>query len=313
MRASIRACAWLVFLFPPGSLPAQTKREQIRVDDRPREYWLHVPTAAAPPTGYPVVLVFHGGGGNARQIERETGFSTLADRDTFVVVYPQGIGNQWNDGRVVRNSRAHEEHVDEVAFVRSVLDTIARHTRIDASRVFATGISNGGFLANVLGAHLGDRLAAIAPVAGGIGQEVVPTFRPTHPVNVLIVQGTEDPLVPYAGGGVFRGRRGTTISSDSVVAIWRRVDGLTIEAHREWLPDRDTKDGCRVEVERWTDPAAPTSVIRYRMVGAGHTWPSGSQYLPRALIGRVCKDVDGSRAIWDFFRGLRRADARNPS
>lgn len=302
----MRSQSVLACLALPVTLWSQSTREQIRVEDRTREYWLHVPRATAPAGGYPLVFVFHGGGGTARQIERETRFTALADRDTFVVVYPQGVGNQWNDGRTVRNSRAHEEHVDEVAFVRVMLDSISRHTRIDATRVFATGMSNGGFISNFLGAHLGDRLAAIAPVAGGIGQEVASTLRPAHPLSVLILQGTDDPLVPYGGGGVFKGRRGTTISSDSVVSIWRRANGLTSDAQREWLPDRDPKDGCRVQVERWADSGAAPTVIRYRLVGAGHTWPSGSQYLPRALIGRMCKDIDASTTIWAFFRGIRR-------
>lgn len=283
-------------------LAAQTRIERLKVGDRERTYRLHRPHLAAPLTGFPVVLVFHGGGGNARQIERETRFSDLAEREGFVAVYPQGIGDQWNDERSVPGSRAHEEHVDDVAFVRTLLDTLARRLTIDTTRIFATGISNGAFISNLLGERLAGRIAGIAPVAGGIGDGVAATFHAAPGTSVLILQGTEDPLVPYAGGGVLRGRRGTTISSDSVVRLWTAANRISRQPVRGTLPDRDPRDGCRIETETWSDGAHGSEVVRYRLVGGGHTWPGGSQYLPRIVVGSVCRDIDGTGEIWRFFR-----------
>lgn len=302
MSANALCVALLVGLgWWPGALRAQTSTERITAGGRDREYRLRIPRRPAPAPGYPVVLVFHGGGGNARQIERATGFSALADREGVVVVYPQGIGDQWNDERTVPGSRAHEEHVDDVGFVGTLLGALRRRLTIDSTRIFATGISNGGFISNLIAERLPRRIAAIAPVAGGIGDAVAAAFHAEPGVSVLLLQGTEDPLVPYGGGGVSRGRRGSTVSSDSVVRLWNAANGISGPPARSTLPDRDPRDGCRADVERWTGGVGGTEVIRYRLVGGGHTWPGGAQYLPRRLVGVVCRDFDATDEIWRFF------------
>jgi polyhydroxybutyrate depolymerase len=233
-----------------------------------------------------------------------TGFHEVAAREGFLVVYPQGIGRSWNDGRITEVSQAHRERIDDLAFFDALLETLSREHRIDPARVYATGISNGGIFSHYLAAQRADKIAAIAPVVGGIAEPFDRNFRPTRPVSVLIIQGTEDPLVPYAGGKIAGGDgkdRGSVIGTERAVRLWTNANGCRPDPETSTLPDRDPQDGCRVEASMWRGGCAGSEVWLYRVEGGGHTWPGGLQYLPRFLIGRVTRDLD-SQAIWEFFR-----------
>ncbi len=157
----------------------------LEVDGITRSYHLHVPPALGPAPA-PLVLVFHGGGGTGPGTERLTRFTALADREGFLVAFPEGIEKNWNDGREFTSSRAHRDHVDDVAFVTALVDAIGRAHAVDPRRVYATGISNGGIFSHYLAAHLSARLAAIAPVVGGIADPPEAWLRPEQPVSVSI-------------------------------------------------------------------------------------------------------------------------------
>ena len=177
----------------------------LEVDGITRTYHLHVPPGLGPAPA-PLVLVFHGGGGTGPGTERLTRFTALADREGFLVALPEGIEKNWNDGREFTGSRAHRDHVDDVAFVTALIDAIGRAHAVDPRRIYATGISNGGIFSHYVAAHLSARIAAIAPVVGGIADPPEAWLRPERPVSVLMLQGTRDPLVPYHGGAVAFGR-----------------------------------------------------------------------------------------------------------
>jgi polyhydroxybutyrate depolymerase len=269
-----------------------------------REYLLHIPSQLPVEQPVPLVFVFHGGGGTAAGMMALSRFNAVADREKFIVAYPQGIGRSWNDGRITQVSRAHRDNVNDLAFVDALLAHLSRQYRIDPKRIFATGISNGGIFSHYLAANRAERIAAIAPVAGGVAQPVAQTFHPAAPVSVLIIQGTADPLVPYAGGRIAdrNGRdRGSVIATDAAVNLWVRANASHPQPETSTLPDRDPTDGCRTQVFAWKGGTAGSEVWLYRVEGGGHTWPGGVQYLPQRFIGRATKDFD-SDAIWEFFK-----------
>jgi polyhydroxybutyrate depolymerase len=284
------------------AVAADTERRSMVVDGRRRSYLVHAPSRRD--GRLPVVLVFHGGGSTALAMERESGFSALADREGFIAVYPEGVGQSWNDGRGEGSTPAVREGVDDARFVARLLDALEAEYPVDRGRVYATGISNGAILSHLLAVTLSDRIVAIAPVAGGLAQPLAHGFRPGRPVSVLVLQGTHDPLVPYRGGGVGvrRARRGAIVGTDAAVGLWRRHNETQEIGQERLLPDRAPGDGCRVEVRRWNAGRDSTEVVLYRLEGAGHTWPGGTQYLPRRVIGGVCRDLDGAEVIWAFFR-----------
>ena len=270
----------------------------MEIDGITRSYHLHVPSAVGP-TPAPLVLVFHGGGGTGPGTERLTRFTALADREGFLVAFPEGVEKNWNDGREFTSSRAHRDHVDDVAFVAALIEAIGRAHAVDPRRVYATGISNGGIFSHYLAAHLSARIAAIAPVVGGIADPPDAWLRPEQPVSVLMLQGTRDPLVPYHGGAVAFDR-GKIIDTEEAARRWGALNGGR-EPVREPLP-ADGKDRCGGLRTIYPGGRDGSEVTLVRLDGGGHTWPGGAQYLPERLIGRVCRDFDATVLIWDFFK-----------
>jgi polyhydroxybutyrate depolymerase len=257
-----------------------------------RTYSVHVPPG--PPFG--LVLNMHGGGGTGAGQQGLTDFDAVADANNLLVVYPDGYDKSWADGRGA--SPADRRHVDDVAFLVALSGKLRSDYGIGPGRVFATGMSNGGFMSDRLACERADVFAAIAPVAGTLGANV--TCKPSRPVSVWAAHGTADPLVPF-NGGVVRGRGGVSraISANSMVDTWRAVDGCRGDPATEVLPD--SRDGTTVRRFDSAACVASTEVVFYEIDKGGHTWPGGRQYLPRAIIGSTTRALGASEAIAQFF------------
>lgn len=268
---------------------------------RDRTYHVHVPANLSGPA--PLLVVLHGGGGHGTQIERHTRFSQLADEKGFLVIYPDGVDHSWNDGRAGEITTAHTQNLDDVGFIRAVVEQVAQQVPVDRGRIYVTGISNGGFMSFRLGAEAADLFCAIAPVAAGIPKAWAEQMNPSRPVSVLMIQGTQDPLVPYSAGFVQVGRkqRGEKISTDEAIQKWCKLDGCSPDLVTESLPDLVGTDDCRATRFAHRGGREGSEVTLLRVEGGGHTWPGHSQYLPKSLIGPVCKDFDASAEIWEFF------------
>lgn len=228
-----------------------------------------------------LVLNFHGFTSNAAQQERYANMPALADARGFVVASPEGLDASWNAGRCCGLSMARG--VDDVAFVRRVIDTVSEEFCIDPHRVFATGMSNGGFLSHRLACELSDRIAAIAPVAGVIG---VPRCAPRRAVPVFQFHGTLDPLVPYQGGGL----QGFDSVADTMRG-WAERNGCA-PSPMEFL-----RRGI-VHCERWSGCREGAAVQLCTVDGGGHTWPGA---LPIPVFGLTTHEISASEMMLDFF------------
>jgi polyhydroxybutyrate depolymerase len=184
----------------------------------------------------------------------------------------------------------------------ALIDAVARDYPIDPKRVFATGISNGGIFSHYLAANLSLRIAAIAPVAGGIADNFASKFQPELPVSVLMLHGTSDPLVPYHGGDVAYGGRGKIIDTDRAVRLWVERDGCLPTPLTDSLPDTGSKGACPIRWSTWGRGRGGTEVTLYTLEGGGHTWPGGPQFLPAFLVGKVCANLNATDVIWGFFK-----------
>ncbi|WAJ46324.1 PHB depolymerase family esterase [Mycobacterium sp. Aquia_216] len=257
-----------------------------------RTYVLHVPPGD--PVG--LVLSLHGGGGTGKGQRGLTEFDAVADANKLLVVYPDGYDKSWADGRGA--SPADRRHIDDVGFLVALADKLRNDYNIAPGHVFATGMSNGGFMSNRLACDRADVFSAIAPVAGTLGIGVV--CNPSQPVSVWEAHGTGDPLVRFKGGDV-RGRGGLShsISVKSMVDKWRSADGCQGDPVVELLPN--VGDGTVVHRFDSTACAASTEVVLYQIDNGGHTWPGGKQYLPKAVIGPTSRALDGSESIAQFF------------
>ncbi len=288
-----------------GAVEAQLVRlenRRLAHDGLDREYLLYTPRLAGRlPGARPLVLVLHGGGGTARGMVRSTRrrFHQLADRHGFYVAYLDAVEKTWDFGEGEVSERL-ERRVDDLGFLSRLVDRLLAELPIDPGRVFATGISRGGQASYFLACKLPGRIRAIASVAMPLPAFLEDDCRRGPPVGVAILNGTEDPLVPYDGGqiAVFRQQRGRVLPTDATARLWRRRNGCSERSVSETTDEKD--DGTVVVETRWTDcTGAP--VVVYRIEGGGHTWPSGGQYLPVSLIGRVSREIDGADEAWSFF------------
>ena len=293
-----RTIAPAIVAFAPCSLSAQVSsrsstEHHIVVDGRDRTYLVDLPPQYDSRQHYPLVLDFHGGGGSAASARTQSGFSALGAQVGAIVVYPAGSGRLRDDRFLTWNTEtccgyAQRARIDEARFVRALLDTLERTYAIDARRVFATGLSNGGMMAHLVGCRLSDRVAAIAVVSG----ELTVDCRPARPVSVLIIHGTADENLPYDGGA---GRK--ALSPHEVHPVSYAVD--------RWRAVDQCRDSARVVVtggvthSTRTPCADGTAVELYRIEGGGHAWPGG-QRMSR-ILDAPSTALDATRVAWDFF------------
>jgi polyhydroxybutyrate depolymerase len=293
-----------LFLLPFVAITsAQSNTEgSFMVNNKTREYIVHLPPGYSKDKALPLVLVFHGGGGNSKQMQRHLEMDEVADKEQFITVYPNGLNKNWNDGREVKEAITAN---DDVQFISQLLDSLQKMYAIDVQRVFSTGISNGGFFSIYLSLKLSSRLRAVAPVCASIPEKIYDNFNPVYPVSILFINGTEDPLVPYNGGDVgtkLLGSRGRCMSTDTSVKKYIQVTGSKTTPIIENIPDKNTRDKCTAVKYTYTGGRNNTTVCLIKITGGGHTAPGCGQYLPKFVVGKVCNDFNSNEMIWNFFK-----------
>lgn len=269
-----------------------------------RTYLVHVGSSCSAEKPAPLVIVLHGGGGTGAGTVKLTNFNAIADREGFIVVYPDGVDRHWNDGRGVEWYRAHTENIDDLGFISALIDELSTKLKVDTKRVYVTGISNGGMMSYRLGCELSQRIAGIAPVTASISVNMAKVWSPSRPMPVLIIAGTADPLVPWDGGDIRFGGRiyGTVLSVPDTVKFWVEKSGCLAKPMVIRLPEVDPTDGTTVRKEVYAGCWGGAEVVLYAVEGGGHTWPGGWQYLPERIIGKTSREFSASEVIWQFFK-----------
>lgn len=294
--------------------PADRERT-LRVDGRVRRYRLHLPRGHVTRNPTAMVISLHGHDSSATRHEELARLARVADQEGFLLVMPEGTGKMrfrdtWNAGRCC--GAAVEDGVDDVAFVRELIDAVGQDVCVDPARVFVAGFGSGGMLAHRLACELSDRIAAVATVAGGLmdrdprGGARAFSCELTRPVAILAIHGDKDACVPFlgaAGGATCRPGR-------------RRCKEL-YPAVQDVIADWAARDGCkgpprRVVFSRGattcvaSDCPEGTGVELCTVAGGGHDWPGGDHSARRADFcpgedGAASDDIDASRRIWEFF------------
>jgi polyhydroxybutyrate depolymerase len=297
-----------VFALPEdGSRSLKMERRSLAYGGLERRYYLYRPHSCDGKTPSPLLILLHGGGSTGKRMLSFTGFDRVAAGEGLIVVCPDGFERHWNDGRQASGHSAHERGVDDVGFIKQLLEKTSAELNIDRKRVYAAGISNGAMMSYRLGLELPDRLAAIAAVAGALPEPLYRREWNGRPLPAIIINGTADPLVPFEGGEVrfYRKRLGRVISVPETVAFWAKHNKCAADPQVVELPLQTHKSGLKVRKTSYANCCPGADLEFYAVEGGGHTWPRDSlfcQYLPVAVIGKSCRDIDSTRLIWDFFK-----------
>ena len=268
----------------------------LEVDGRKRSYELHVPESLDPGRPVPLLVALHRYLASGNDMAYMSGFNEIADRERFIVVYPNGPGGKWDT--------FGGDYRDDMEVVLAVIEDVAADCPIDPGRVYLTGVSNGGFMAYVLACAAPETFAAAAPVNGLMRADLA-GHSEAPPLPILIVHGTRDGLVPY-DAEKFLGVE--TLTVDEAVAYWVERNGCDPGPAVEQLADRDPDDRTRLTVQRYSGGAAP--VVLCRVEGGGHTWPGGREPGLGILTGRMSRDIEASEMIWQFFATRVRKESR---
>lgn len=286
--------AALALALTAGCAAAETRR--LLHDGIDRSFIVDFPSTEGPA---PAVVVLHGGGGSARQVRRHTGFAL--DERGFVQIYPDAVDRNWNDGRLARDG-TELRGTDDLGLILAIVDGLVAEGRVDPSRVFATGISNGGAMSQRLVCQAPGRIAGAAVVA--MNFPVGLDCPPGPAVPMLFILGTADPLVPHDGGPVGRGRsdRGAVASVEDTLSFYAVRNGCDGSTSRP-LPDIDPGDGILLEYHEGLGCSAAFGALIAE--GGGHTWPGAREVrLIARIVGPTARDISATAEISAFFEAL---------
>lgn len=278
------------------SLDSDMLSGQLLYQGQMRTYHLHLPKDYNRNQSLPLVLAFHGGFGRGDRLARNTSFNELADREGFIVVYPDALDKHWNDGRGTTNP-----DIDDVGFVKALIERLIRFRNIDSSRIYAMGISNGGFFTQRLACEMSDRIAAFAAVSATLPEQLKSSCQPKNPVSMLMIHSPEDQLVPWNGGET-GGRGGRVLSVPDTIAFWRQENDSSPKAETEALPVIDPDDSTRVSMSRYSGGRRGSEVILYTIKGGGHGWPNSKNPQSSSRDERASRQLKASQIIWNFFQ-----------
>lgn len=292
----------------PGSLTSGNHTFTLRHGGRNRTYIVHVPPGAGT-SALPAVVAFHGGGGNASGFQQYAELDRVADRERFLVVYPNGTGPlpnrllTWNAGDGCCGY-ALNNAINDVGFAASVMMDLQGRTRVDQRRVYATGHSNGAIMAHRFAAERSGIVAAIAVFAGALDLQ---NFAPTRAVPVLQIHSVDDPRALYAGGlgPPFPGTDNRVFHQPVETGLqrWLTANGCSARAD---TVDRKSAPGETATLLVWRGCRGGAEVAHWKLTGSGHGWPGDSPPAGgEALAGPTAKVIRAADEVWKFVSRFR--------
>ena len=261
-----------------------------------------------------IVFVLHGSKGTGNKVRFQSGYQydyLAENKGEFIVVYPDGYQNHWNDCRASASYAANTENIDDPAFFNQMIDYFVAEHNGESERVFATGFSNGGHMVYRLGLEMPERFTALAAIAANLPvDENSDCLTSDKPVSIAIFNGTKDPINPYEGGlvNVFGDTsRGSVLSTLDTLKYWVDLAQLD-QSHESILTDNDNDNSTSVIKTTWTKEVRSEKenkeVRLYTLKGSGHVMPSKVVDFAQILGGNA-QDIAGAEEIWTFFQATQ--------
>lgn len=270
-----------------------------------RSYLLYLPSTYNKNIPSPLLIALHGRSSDPQRMANLTRFNTRADKHGFVVVYPEGIQQQWN---YLHGISGFKPQPNDSEYLLRVVDAVTDKYSIDPDRIYLTGISNGGFMAQRLACYAPERFAGFASVAAG-GYAAMPLdCENRFPVNMLYLHGTADTKVPWRGLSVKDATgdlQAVTMSITNSVKFWAERNQCSPEVTSKEILSKGNSPGTRVRILSSNNCIGNAEVILYAIVGGGHNWPGVPSFIPPSIAGRVNMDIHASDVIWSFFATKR--------
>lgn len=310
---------------PPLQTQPQDARVEMEINDHTRTFVVHLPQGYDSQQHYPVVILLHSLDQDAAEMARLTHFNELADRDSVIAVYPNGLHGRWNFGagepRPYRRDpyrrpggygrgypppgprpdegdrREGARRNPDMQFFNRMLDRLSTRYAVDTRRIYAVGFGEGGFMALRMGCSMADRIAAIAVVGAAMPRML--NCVPSRRISALLMNGTEDPIVPYDGGR-YRDGMVRFLSSEESAREWARLNNCSEKPSESHLPAQQ-EGGKDTKVYFFNDCREGAQVALYSVKDGGHTWPGGEQYLSEKEVGKTSQALNANETIWSFL------------
>lgn len=269
---------------------------------RDRSYLVSIPESYFPSEApMPLVVVLHGAGGNGEGMISLTDFSPLNELANFIAVYPNGLNGFWNDGRI--GDPRIDDTIDDVSFLTTLVLSMQDTLNIDASRVYFTGYSMGGFMSMRVACRAPEMVAAVASVAATMPQYILSECAGTTPIPFMLIHGTNDTVIPWLG---YVTQSGTGyLSALDTAAYWANRNGCEAPSGIVDFPDIDPDDETRVLIETYQNCTNDAEVSLVGVYRGGHTW-AGHPFRGLSQLGLTTNDLDATATIWTFFNAHQR-------
>lgn len=282
----IKNIIFLLLIYIPFFGFGQTKSIQFKGVNR--KYIIYTPKNYSVDRSYPIVFNFHGGGMTPAEQMLYSGMNRTADRHGFIVVYPKGINEDWNVGY----GMSYKDGTDDIGFVDSLLSHIEKEHKIIKNKVFAIGLSRGGFFCHRIASELPHRFSAIASIGANLPDSVAYYHKPKNSISVLMVNGKIDQIVNYDG------KKGGYFSALDTYNFWK-ANLFTIENIKPHYTDRKTEYGKSITILETKNIDRILALISIQ--DGGHTWPGADDFNIGLPIGPTSKELDINEYMWNFF------------
>jgi len=264
-----------------------------------RHTYVHLPPGCDTSKTLPLLIALHGRLGTGKKMSKQTGFNAIADRERFVVVYPDGIKRSWADGRGI--TRADAQNIDDVAFLDRLIQSLAAKFPVDLAGVYLVGHSNGGFMALRFSIERPRRVAAVAVVAASLTDDLAKRLDSATKQSAFFIHGTADAVTPYEGWSLPGG--GRTLPVEDAAKAWATACGCSESPEPQKIDQAGINP--RVFVKDYGSSENENQVKLYRLEAGGHAWPGE----PEGLTGFGEKggrhEINAGEEIWEFFKRVR--------